>query len=344
MQPHSPPGDRPRIVTNMAFWQSAVWTSQTDTIYDLAPWREHQGRRRPAWLEAWQLVRRARDYDAVVTEGARPSLWYGLFSLLLHRPSKQIMSEVFIDAARPTSPSWRLKTALYRSVAGRALGVLTNSSAELETIGRRFAMPAGRLRYVPMHTNIAEPHLCTENDGFVLSAGRTQRDYAALLQVAPQINAPIVILCGRKDLLGEAAPANVRIFRDLPTEEYLDHVRRCAVMVLPLLPTERSTGQVVMLEAMALGKPVVATRSPGTADHISDRENGRLVPPGDSAALAAAVNDLLASPAAARTLAERALKDVLERNTFDQHATRKLATISELWREARLSRGSPATT
>ncbi|HOQ89417.1 MAG TPA: glycosyltransferase, partial [Candidatus Hydrogenedentes bacterium] len=52
----------------------------------------------------------------------------------------------------------------------------------------------------------------------------------------------------------------------------------------------------VAVEAMAAGKPVVASRSGGLADIIVDGETGLLVPPGDPRCLAEAIARLLSDP------------------------------------------------
>lgn len=62
---------------------------------------------------------------------------------------------------------------------------------------------------------------------------------------------------------------------------------------------------VVAMEAMALGKPVVATAVGGVPEVVSDGETGILVEPGDSGALARGIEELLASPERARDLGER---------------------------------------
>jgi len=60
----------------------------------------------------------------------------------------------------------------------------------------------------------------------------------------------------------------------------------------------------VLVEAMALGKPVVATDAGGVPEIVLDGETGLLVAPGDSAALAAAVGRLVDDPAARDRLGE----------------------------------------
>lgn len=60
----------------------------------------------------------------------------------------------------------------------------------------------------------------------------------------------------------------------------------------------------VLLEAMASGKPVVATRVGGIVDVVRDGETGILVPPGDSKALAEAIITLLKDEDLARRMGE----------------------------------------
>jgi glycosyltransferase involved in cell wall biosynthesis len=51
-----------------------------------------------------------------------------------------------------------------------------------------------------------------------------------------------------------------------------------------------------LLEAMMIGTPIVATDTGGSAEVLADGEAGILVPPGDSAALAAAIRAIIAKP------------------------------------------------
>jgi glycosyltransferase involved in cell wall biosynthesis len=86
-------------------------------------------------------------------------------------------------------------------------------------------------------------------------------------------------------------------------------IQACDVIVNPSL-TEGMPN--VLLEAMALGTAVVATRVGGVPDLIEDRESGLLVPPSNASALANAICDLFADPAEALRLSRNAQARVQE--------------------------------
>lgn len=69
-----------------------------------------------------------------------------------------------------------------------------------------------------------------------------------------------------------------------------------------VLPSFAEGLPVVLMEALASGVPVVATQIAGIPELVRDGENGRLVPPGDAAALADALAALLDDPDTAATM------------------------------------------
>ena len=86
---------------------------------------------------------------------------------------------------------------------------------------------------------------------------------------------------------------------------------------------------VALIEAMAAGRPVVATRVGGTPDLLGGGERGLLVPPGDPGAIAAAVCDTLAGGPAVRQRVDAARAYVLA-----QHGVGRLVRdIDALYRE-----------
>src|SRR5437867_5408840 len=94
------------------------------------------------------------------------------------------------------------------------------------------------------------------------------------------------------------------------------------VLVLPSIRSE-ATSQVIP-QALAVGTPVVGTTVGGRPELIRDGETGRLVPPADAPALAAAILDLLRDPERPRALARRGQALVLARHSIDAALARTL--------------------
>jgi glycosyltransferase involved in cell wall biosynthesis len=102
------------------------------------------------------------------------------------------------------------------------------------------------------------------------------------------------------------------------------------VLALPSLRSEASSQ--VIPQALAVGTPVIATSIGGSPELIEDGVTGRLVPPGDAGALAAAIVATLRDPEAARAMARRGQAAVLARYSLDATMTRTTAVYEELLR------------
>jgi len=79
------------------------------------------------------------------------------------------------------------------------------------------------------------------------------------------------------------------------------------------LPSVQEGFPNVLLEAMALSKPVVATAVGGVPEQVVDGETGLLVPPRDSLALASAITVLLDNPDKARSMGQAGFRRVQRR-------------------------------
>jgi glycosyltransferase involved in cell wall biosynthesis len=113
----------------------------------------------------------------------------------------------------------------------------------------------------------------------------------------------------------------------LPHDELLARYRRAAVVVCP---SRREGFGVACAEAMAHGKPVVATAVGGLLDLVVDGETGLRVPPCDPAALRAALERLLADPALRRRLGAAGRERARERFSWDAATDATLAAYADV--------------
>lgn len=121
--------------------------------------------------------------------------------------------------------------------------------------------------------------------------------------------APPLVLIGRPCAdLPQTLPANVRVLHNWPHAAIMHAWSRCLFGVAPSLWHEACA--TVVIEAMALGKPMVVTDVGGMPELVDHERSGLIVAPGDSDALAGALRRLIDDPALRRRMAAASLTKV----------------------------------
>ncbi|KAB1196259.1 MULTISPECIES: glycosyltransferase family 4 protein [Haloferax] len=111
---------------------------------------------------------------------------------------------------------------------------------------------------------------------------------------------------------------NVMFLGSVSDERLLDELSSCGIFVLPCVIAsdgDRDGIPVVLMEAMAMQRPVVTTNVSGITELVSDEVNGLVVPPRDAATLATAIDDLLADDERRREFGKMGREKVVE--SFD---------------------------
>ena len=110
------------------------------------------------------------------------------------------------------------------------------------------------------------------------------------------------------------------VIRD-ETPHIEDYYRAADVFAFP---SRREARGMTLVEAMACGLPVVASRLPGATDHVVDEVTGYLVPPHDVESLTRALHRIMSDPGRATELGRRAHQAVAEQFDIRQTARRML--------------------
>lgn len=214
----------------------------------------------------------------------------------LHSPRDQrILPDMWARAAAVCVQTASGRDGLLTELQRVAPALLPVIQGKLEVIGNGVDLPE------------LEPLVA---DGPVLSVGRLvpHKGMDVVIEACAALGRPLVIAgCGPErtalEKQASALGAEVR-FVGFVDRDTLSALYRSASAVV--LASQYEGLPNVVLEAMAHGRPVVATPRGGVTELIVDGVSGLLVPPGDPPAVAAALDRIYAEPETAAELAANA--------------------------------------
>ena len=225
----------------------------------------------------------------------------------------------------------RVIPGAYRSAGARLRGMdaadatIAYSAAVRSNLERNGLNP---VHVVPLFSTLDDPgpQVPDPAERSVLFSGRVvgAKGLDVLIRAVAQIDARLII-CGD----GWALPRALKLVRRLEIAHRVEFrgwttqpglaaaLREAAVVAVPSLWPEPFG--LVGLEAMLFQRPTVASRTGGIPEWLEHEQTGLLVPPGDPARLAAALDRLLNDPASSRRYGEAGRVRVLERFTAEAH-------------------------
>jgi glycosyltransferase involved in cell wall biosynthesis len=299
----------------------------------------------------WAELQRRHRFDVVFDN---QSLSWGLLGLrasgvpvvsVIHHP---LHIDREADFAIDPTLKKKIRRTLYfplfmqEVVAPRLDRIVTVSEASRREIERYFGIPEKKIDVVYNGTDaeLFRPVPGQPIEADLLFIGRTEdrkKGIGTLLEAMTHLPEQITlkIVDGRIPEDG-LVPRFIRKHR----LEHRVRVHR-QMLTVPELVAQYSTARAAVVpsffegfgfpasEAMACGLPVIANAVGALPEVVgSNGETGRLVPPRDPRALAAAISDVLADPARARRLGENARARVLRLFRWDE-AARQLAEVFE---------------
>ena len=279
------------------------------------------GRFRPAALSRIRDVLRGCDPQVVHLHGLRALFHVGPLARAQHVPvvfGAHAVSEVKDAEYGAFSGGYRrLEGLLCRAVAS---AVVATSDRMRTDLVARSGVPSALIRVIPPAVDLdrlppvsrASRAAARERfgvDGFVVGMiGRLipAKGHAVMVQAMANLAAGTLLLAGdgpergRLATLAAALDVEARVLMLGDTSEI---AAVCHASDAVVYPSTHGVLGLAALEAMACGVPVVASNRPGVTEFNTPEQTGILVPSGDWAALARALDGLLANPSRAGALA-----------------------------------------
>lgn len=159
---------------------------------------------------------------------------------------------------------------------------IVQTQRELELYHQWLGIPKERFEIVPFNEKpISITHEENTEEPFIAALGSAHRDFPALFQAVEKLNIPTVVASGPRALAGLDIPANVKTPFGISKTDCLRIAQEARINVVPLLPKPGVTaaGLITIVEAMQMGRAVIATKGFGPEDYIIHGETGLLVEP-----------------------------------------------------------------
>ena len=286
---------------------------------------------------AWRSLVTSRPAPTVVVINSDvETLVFGLFRWVLRR-RVLIVFETFIFVPKG---GWlgRLHQRYIALILRIADVAICHARLEVAACQRHFPRARARFVFVPYGTTLthrqdlmARHAAAAEAGDVVVSAGKSGRDYATLARGAEGLPCHVQIIC---DFAAPVAALRhsdrLQVLRDCYGNDYLEALARAKIVVIPLAVNDISAGQMVLLQAFALKKPVIITRTLTTEDYAVDGEDVLMVPMGDADAMRLALQRLLTDDALRRRLADQGERRFVEVNSTEAYVRHLVAMVREL--------------
>lgn len=259
-------------------------------------------------------------YDILFTSTAFGPFF--LRTLLGVKRPKWVLFDYNLTGLMGTRKTIKQKILYY--LVSRSDGIITISQSEKDVLCALF--PDKKIEFVPLgvDTEFFYPK-DTPEENFILSPGRDPgRDFKTLFEAVKDLDVEVKITAHSHQLKKFGTfPKNVTV-HDFSPRELVAEYAKAKMVILPLAVPEgqehNAMGCSTLVEAMAMGKPVVATKTNTVESYIKNNVNGILVVPGDTHALREAIEKLLRSKDERIKLGERARTDIAEHSSADLFA------------------------
>jgi glycosyltransferase involved in cell wall biosynthesis len=286
----------------------------------------------------WACFVRRKQYDVIFTDGEQVGIPLAFLLKFFGRGAKKTQHAMIVHILSVG------KKALffdYFKIQSHVDRFLVYSTWQKQFIEERWYVPGERVIWTPFQTDanfFARNQASVTSEAarqMICSAGLEFRDYPTMMEAVAGLDVDVVLAAAspwskREDSTQQReVPENVTVKR-FTLHELRDLYARASFVVIPLYDVDFQAGVTTLLEAMAMGKAIIITRTPGQTDVVVDGETGIYVPPADSAALREKIQYLLDHPTEAARLGANGRKLIEERMSLDKYVAGLTKVLKEM--------------
>jgi glycosyltransferase involved in cell wall biosynthesis len=285
-------------------------------------------------LLAWACFLLRKEYQLIFTDGEQVGIPLAIllkFFSGAERPRHYMIAHILsVKKKELFFDLFKIQSAINR--------MFVYSTFQEAYIENRWQLPDDQVAFTPFMVDdhffspdqARNGHALTAMAGerpLICSVGLEFRDYPTLLEAVKDLDIQVIVAAAspwskRSDTTqGQSIPENVLV-RRYSQYELRDVYAASQFLVMPLYPVDFQAGVTAILEAMAMGKAVICTRTPGQTDVIVEGETGLYVPPGDPQALHQAIRYLLDHPEEAERMGRNGRERVQREMSLDCYADR----------------------
>lgn len=288
----------------------------------------------PNLLLAWVCYRLRHRYRVIFTDGEQvgiPLAFLLKFANLGDRPAHLMIAHLLSVGKKMAFFDWL-------HLDSHIDTFFVYSTWQKRFIENRWKIPPERVVFTPFmvdasffSTDRSRPGdpLGIERPGkpLICAVGLEFRDYPTFIEAVRGLDVQVVIAAAspwskRSDTTqGQQIPENVTV-RRFSQFELRDVYAASRFLVMPLYPVNFQAGVTAILEAMAMGLPVICSQVPGQTDVIVAGETGIYVKPGDPTVLKKAILQLLDQPDLTARLGHNGQNRVLSEMSLDCYVER----------------------
>ncbi|QQE66172.1 glycosyltransferase [Leptolyngbya sp. BL0902] len=196
---------------------------------------------------------------------------------------------------------------------------IVHTRREVNIYSQWLGLPKSRFEFVP-YTGSEIPieyHEDTENP-FITSLGSAHRDFPTFFEAVKRLNLKTVVATSESAVQGVAVPEQVELPFGISRDDCLRLAQQARLSVLPLLPKKDVTaaGQVTIIDAMMMGRPLILTNLYGADDYVIHGETGWLVKPNCVDSMTEAIDTLWHDHDLRRRISHNARAYALEHFSF----------------------------